>query len=66
MSEYSTRANEEKILPSISTNAVVALPLSTKFQLPNFLQIYSKEFIMIKILSPQASFCTSVLCQWKE
>lgn len=66
MSEYSTRANEEEILPSISTNAVVALPLSTKFQLPNFLRTYSKEFIMMKILSPQASFCTSVLCQWKE
>lgn len=37
---------------------------STKSQLPTFLHFYSKEFVVVKILSPQASFF--ILCQWKE
>lgn len=39
---------------------------STKSQLPTSLQFYSKEFFMMKLLSPQADFHTCVLCQWKE
>jgi len=46
MSKYSTRANEEKILPSISTNTVVALPLSTTSLVLNPSSPLSYNFIL--------------------